>query len=82
MDMTTRTIGPDAAAAGQVSPVNSHNEWDPLEEVIVGKARGCDHPVRSSGCHLQHSGHGCVGSVAGRRLPLSEDHDRTGAARA
>ena len=32
MDMLTRTIGPDAAPAGKVSPVNSHNEWDPLEE--------------------------------------------------
>jgi glycine amidinotransferase len=30
MDMITRAIGPDAPA-GQVCPVNSHNEWDPLE---------------------------------------------------
>jgi hypothetical protein len=40
MDVITRTIGPDAAPAGQVSPVNSHNEWDPLEEVIVGRLEG------------------------------------------
>jgi glycine amidinotransferase len=33
MDMITRAIGPDAAPAGQVCPANSHNEWDPLEEV-------------------------------------------------
>ena len=49
MDMIARTIGPDAAPAGQVSPVNSHNEWDPLEEVIVGRLEGAtipsDHPV-------------------------------------
>ena len=23
-------------------PVNSHNEWDPLEEIIVGRAEGED----------------------------------------
>jgi hypothetical protein len=51
MNMITRAIGRDVASAGQVCPVNSHNEWDPL------KARGCDHPVRSSGCDLQHSRH-------------------------
>jgi glycine amidinotransferase len=31
------------------SPVNSHNEWDPLEEIIVGRLEGAtipsDHPV-------------------------------------
>ena len=49
MDMITRTIGPDATPAGQGSPVNSHNEWDPLEEVIVGRLEGATipsgHPV-------------------------------------
>ena len=49
MDMITPTVGPDAAPAGQVSPVNSHNEWDPLEEVIVGRLEGATipsgHPV-------------------------------------
>jgi len=49
MDMITRAIGPDAAPAGQGSPVNSHNEWDPLEEVIVGRLEGATipsgHPV-------------------------------------
>ncbi|MET9956611.1 amidinotransferase [Streptomyces sp. NPDC006339] len=29
-----------AASAPLVSPVNSHNEWDPLEEVIVGRLDG------------------------------------------
>lgn len=32
-----------------LSPVNSHNEWDPLEEIIVGRLEGStipsDHPV-------------------------------------
>src|SRR5437762_14002545 len=49
MDMITRAIGPDAAPAGQVCPVNSHNEWDPLEEIIVGRLEGAvipsNHPV-------------------------------------
>src|SRR5881397_210784 len=40
MDMITRAIGRDNAPAGQVCPVNSHNEWDPLEEVIVGRLEG------------------------------------------
>lgn len=47
--MITHSIGPDAAHKVQISPVNSHNEWDPLEEVIVGRLEGAtipsDHPV-------------------------------------
>ena len=27
-----------------VSPVCSHNEWDPLEEIIVGRAEGACFP--------------------------------------
>src|SRR5689334_25284907 len=49
MDMLTRAHGSDVAPASRVSPVNSHNEWDPLEEVIVGRLEGAvipsDHPV-------------------------------------
>jgi glycine amidinotransferase len=49
MDMLTRAHGSDVAPASHVSPVNSHNEWDPLEEVIVGRLEGAvipsDHPV-------------------------------------
>ncbi|MGW6318112.1 amidinotransferase [Streptomyces sp. NPDC055099] len=41
----------DSAANARVSPVNSHNEWDPLEEIIVGRIDGAaipsDHPVVS-----------------------------------
>ena len=44
MDMITRSIGPDATPAGQVCPVNSHNEWDPLEEVVVGRLEGAAAP--------------------------------------
>ncbi|MCK7624408.1 amidinotransferase [Streptomyces sp. RS10V-4] len=36
-------------AADACSPVNSHNEWDPLEEIIVGRLEGAtipsSHPV-------------------------------------
>ncbi len=49
MDKVTRAHGADAAPTNRVSPVNSHNEWDPLEEVIVGRLEGAvipsDHPV-------------------------------------
>ncbi|WP_156366571.1 hypothetical protein [Microbacterium sp. No. 7] len=31
------------------SLVNSHNEWDPLEEVIVGTARGARVPIGDKG---------------------------------
>ena len=40
MDMVTRTHGSDVVPAGRVSPVSSYNEWDPLEEVIVGRLEG------------------------------------------
>ena len=30
----------EAEAAAQACPVNSFNEWDPLEEVIVGRLDG------------------------------------------
>ena len=49
MDIVTRADASDAAPADRVSPVKSHNEWDPLEEVIVGRLEGAvipsDHPV-------------------------------------
>ncbi|WP_316182207.1 MULTISPECIES: amidinotransferase [unclassified Bradyrhizobium] len=47
--MITHEIGPDADRKVRISPVNSHNEWDPLEEVIVGRLEGATipsaHPV-------------------------------------
>ena len=33
-----------AESPGPTSPVNSHNEWDPLEEVIVGRLEGATMP--------------------------------------
>ena len=38
-----------AVAASASCPVNSHNEWDPLEEIVVGRLEGAvipsSHPV-------------------------------------
>ena len=36
----------DDAAGPLLSPVNSHNEWDPLEEVLVGRLDGATLPSR------------------------------------
>lgn len=50
--MLTRPGGPDAARSKHVPPVNSYNEWDPLEEVIVGRLEGAvippNHPAVAS----------------------------------
>ena len=49
MDMKTSAGGAHIAAQEVVSPVSSHNEWDPLEEIIVGRLEGSvipsNHPV-------------------------------------
>src|SRR6478609_8620030 len=71
MDRVTRIIGPNAAPAGQVSPVNSHNEWDPLEEIIVGRLEGAtipsNHPVVS--CNIPGMAARAQSLVAGFRFP-------------
>jgi hypothetical protein len=47
--MDTLLVNAGAEPRIQLSPVNSHNEWDPLEEIIVGRLEGAtmpsDHPV-------------------------------------
>ena len=49
MDERARDASLDAL--GRASPVCSHNEWDPLEEIIVGRLEGAtipsDHPIVS-----------------------------------
>ena len=49
MEMNVRASGPQILADSLVSPVRSHNEWDPLEEIIVGRLEGSvipsNHPV-------------------------------------
>lgn len=47
--MDARLTYAESGSQNQPSPVNSHNEWDPLEEIIVGRLEGAtmpsDHPV-------------------------------------
>jgi glycine amidinotransferase len=49
MDMMVQPHDIAREAASLVSPVSSHNEWDPLEEIIVGRLEGSvipsSHPV-------------------------------------
>lgn len=71
MDMVTRLRGSDAVPAGRVSPVNSHNEWDTLEEVIVGRLEGAvipsDHPVVT--CNIPGMAARAQSLLAGFRYP-------------
>jgi glycine amidinotransferase len=64
-DATDR--GVDSLAA----PVSSHNEWDPLEEVVVGRLEGATipsrHPVVS--CNMPTWAGRAQGMVAGFRYP-------------
>ncbi|MFI2369023.1 amidinotransferase [Streptomyces sp. NPDC018833] len=61
----------DDAAERLVSPVNSHNEWDPLEEIIVGRLDGATipshHPVVA--CNIPPWAARLQGVAAGFRYP-------------
>ena len=52
-DIEARLVNAEAGSLNQLSPVNSHNEWDPLEEIIVGRLEGAtipsNHPVVPNG---------------------------------
>jgi hypothetical protein len=48
-----RVADEDPAPAQSECPVNSYNEWDPLEEVIVGRAYG--HRIPSLHSQIQVS---------------------------
>ncbi|MEU9290665.1 amidinotransferase [Streptomyces sp. NPDC048275] len=54
-----------------VSPVNSHNEWDPLEEIVVGRLEDAtipsDHPVVT--CNIPPWAARLQGLAAGFRYP-------------
>jgi glycine amidinotransferase len=71
MDMVTSAHDSDVVPAGRVSPVNSHNEWDPLEEVIVGRLEGAvipsDHPVVT--CNIPGRAARAQSLFAGFRYP-------------
>ncbi|MDJ1133131.1 amidinotransferase [Streptomyces iconiensis] len=59
------------AAEPLVSPVNSHNEWDPLEEILVGRLDGAripsHHPVVA--CNIPPWAARLQGLAAGFRYP-------------
>ncbi|MBT2401056.1 amidinotransferase [Streptomyces sp. ISL-100] len=59
------------AAEPLVSPVNSHNEWDPLEEIIVGRLDGAtipsNHPVVA--CNIPPWAARLQGLAAGFKYP-------------
>ncbi|GAA2386752.1 amidinotransferase [Streptomyces coeruleofuscus] len=61
----------DEALEPLVSPVNSHTEWDPLEEIIVGRLEGAtipsDHPVVT--CNVPTWAGRLQGLAAGLRYP-------------
>ncbi len=56
---------------GADSPVSSHNEWDPLEEIIVGRLEGStipsDHPVVT--CNIPGMAARAQALAAGFRFP-------------
>src|SRR5215211_4328136 len=62
---------PDAVAVSTPCPVNSYNEWDPLEEVIVGRLEGAtipsDHPVVT--CNIPGIAARAQSLLAGFRYP-------------
>lgn len=69
--MATELKKPTEPTEPLVSPVNSHNEWDPLEEVVVGRLDGATipskHPVVA--CNIPPWGARLQGIAAGFKYP-------------
>ncbi|CAL9359988.1 amidinotransferase [Streptomyces griseomycini] len=69
-DATTAAATAPSPEPG-ASPVNSHNEWDPLEEIIVGRLEGAtipsNHPVVT--CNIPPWAARVQGRAAGLRYP-------------
>ncbi|WP_189783809.1 amidinotransferase [Streptomyces capitiformicae] len=69
--MTSAPRGVTAAAEPLVPPVGSHNEWDPLEEIVVGRLDGAtipsDHPVGT--CNIPPWAARLQGLAAGFKYP-------------
>ncbi len=59
------------AAATAAPPVRSHNEWDPLEEVVVGRLDGATIPSRhpAVSCNIPRFAARLQGLAAGLRYP-------------
>jgi glycine amidinotransferase len=70
-DKVTHAVDEGAALARPISPVNSHNEWDPLEEVVVGRLDGAtvpsDHAVVT--CNISGMAARIHSLLAGFRYP-------------
>ncbi|MFE6411958.1 amidinotransferase [Streptomyces sp. NPDC057837] len=71
-DGTARHLAPAVPSAEQLArPVSSHNEWDPLEEIVVGRLEGAtipsDHPVVT--CNVPPWAGRLQGLAAGFRYP-------------
>lgn len=69
--MQQRSTAPAGLGEPSTSPVSSHNEWDPLEEVIVGRLEGATipsyHPVVT--CNISPWAARLQGLAAGFRYP-------------
>ncbi|MEV6652823.1 amidinotransferase [Streptomyces sp. NPDC051219] len=69
--MSASSAAADNAAEPLVSPVSSHNEWDPLEEIIVGRLDGAtipsNHPVVA--CNVPRGAARLQGLAAGFKYP-------------
>jgi len=65
-------ISPTFTVSTPVCPVSTHNEWDPLEEVIVGRLDGATIPSNHAAvtCNIPGAAaRGMHGVVAGLRYP-------------
>ena len=71
MEMNVRASGPHIVADTLLSPVSSHNEWDPLEEIIVGRLENSvfpsAHPVVT--CNIPGAAAWGQRLIAGSRYP-------------
>ncbi|MGI5338670.1 amidinotransferase [Streptomyces sp. CA-181903] len=69
--MRAPSAGDGVPADRPAAPVNSHNEWDPLEEVVVGRLDGAVVPSRHPvvACNLPPWAARLQGLTAGRRYP-------------
>lgn len=55
-----------------MSLVNTHNEWDPLEEIIVGSAIGARMPIPNTDLHaIRCRGQKSIDHITGGEIPLN-----------
>ena len=68
---TAAAHAPEAPGAVATCPVSSHNEWDPLEEVIVGHIDDATIPTRHTvvTCNIPKAAQAVYPLFGGRRYP-------------